>query len=52
MIWKTLIEQLKNQLDPVDDIIHNAGTGGWELHTLYLTNANPSSVPLMVQWRV
>jgi len=24
----------QNQLDPVD-IIHNAGTAGWELHTLY-----------------
>ncbi len=24
----------QNQLDPVD-IIHNAGTAGWELHALY-----------------
>jgi hypothetical protein len=24
----------QNQLDPVD-IIHNVGTAGWELHTLY-----------------
>jgi hypothetical protein len=34
MIWKTLIQQLKNQLNPID-IIHNAVTAGWELHALF-----------------